>query len=363
MNYFNYYNFENFKYLLNILNNKEILAPSKYLDYLTLKDGIIKKKFIKKKFKYYEEKNINYIHDFNHLKYFKDNIFYNYEEDDFIFFEFKDYSFESLLSFHLTKNEVHEIKPSQYRNYLFLNMRFTSNIKIYEYDLLNKTITLIKKEIGDNQMFNRFDSFFDNENGNVITKSNKTIIVWKNDDKNNCFTKFLTINDVFYSLYNINSKLFCFQDDKYNLKFYDTNSYQCNKVINYSKKLNPLGTIKKEMILFINEVNEGNEVNEEYMLLINIKFLEIVQIFKYISNQVEYLRTPILCNDSIFNFAKKLKRIIITKRKFNYNEGCFDKNETSINLEDCYFFANIIKTDIGFIIVCGINNMIFINAN
>ena len=57
MNYFNYYNYENYKYLFNIINNKETLDRSKYLDYLTLKDGIIKTMLIKD-VKKYEEKNI-----------------------------------------------------------------------------------------------------------------------------------------------------------------------------------------------------------------------------------------------------------------------------------------------------------------
>ena len=186
LNYFNYYNFENYNYLLNILNNKEVLAPSKYLDYLTLKDGIIKE-MLNKNVKKGEEKNINYILNFDKLKYFKDNLFYIYDLDQYFkFFEFKNYSFESLLSFNVKKDDIYEIKPAKYSNYIFLNMNYLKKIKIYEYNLDKKTVKLTKKEIkddNDNENYTHFNSFFDNENGNVITKYNKEIIIWKNEEK------------------------------------------------------------------------------------------------------------------------------------------------------------------------------------
>ena len=64
-------------------------------------------------------------------------------------------------------------------------MNSIKKIQIFEYNLLNKTIKLTKKEIkdesiGDNSHFN---SIFDNENGNVMTKDNKDIIVWKKEEK------------------------------------------------------------------------------------------------------------------------------------------------------------------------------------
>lgn len=156
-----------------------------------------------------------------------------------------------------------------------------------------------------------------------MTKDDNDIIVWKKEEKKNNYIKYLTINDAYYCFFIINSNLFCFQDDNYNLKFYDTHSYQCNKVINYYKiKVQPIGIIKEESILFI--TNLGN------MALINIKVLEIVQI---IGNN--YLRKPILCNNSLFNVEIKLKKnkIKITQRKFNDKEGCFDKEKTLTSIK------------------------------
>ena len=66
--------------------------------------------------------------------------------------------------------------------------------------------------------------------------------------KKNYFIKFITINNVYYSLSNINSNIFCFQDDIYNIKFYDTHSYECNKAINYNREVKHIGVIKGEII-------------------------------------------------------------------------------------------------------------------
>ena len=130
-----------------------------------------------------EEKNINYILNFDKLKYFKDNLFYIYDVDEYFkFFEFKNYSFESLLSFNVKKDDIYEIKPAKYSNYIFLNMNYLKKIKIYEYNLDKKTVKLTKKEIkddsdndndndneNDNENYTHFNFFFDNENGNIIT--------------------------------------------------------------------------------------------------------------------------------------------------------------------------------------------------
>ena len=71
-------------------------------------------------------------------------------------------------------------------------MNYLKKIKIYEDNLDKKTVKLTKTEIkddsdndneNDNENYTHFNSFFDNENGNVITKYNKEIIIWKNEEK------------------------------------------------------------------------------------------------------------------------------------------------------------------------------------
>ena len=99
------------------------------------------------------------------------------------------------------------------------------------------------------------------------------IIVWKPDKKNN-FTKELTIQNAIQSLYDINESLFCFQDRDYKIYFYDSVNYYLKKTISYNLKVNLIGTINNESIVF-------SDTKQFNIFIVDAKYLEIVHIIEY----------------------------------------------------------------------------------
>ena len=170
--------------------------------------------------------------------------------------------------------------------------------------------------------------------------------------KNN-YSKFLTIKNIYSSLYSVNANLFCFQNEYYNIEFYDTKSYHPNGITRYTYKVNLIGVINNEMILY------ENASFVDTMLLVNIKFYEIVSIIKYDMNY--YDNYKILYNNNLYYFNMSSKKIQITKRKFNLKERYFEGKKIITNETELDSLTKILTTDNGHLILCGINNIIFIN--
>ena len=279
-NCYDYYNFDNFNYLYNSLTNEGIFDSTRYKNYLfNIFDKEMKEEMevdveetpIKSHDK--NERDNSYIEYLSKLEYLKDNIFYVFDKT-LNFFAFENYSFKSIFSYDLSKFRIKSLHPAKYSNKIFINFDLKKNIKILEYDLLNKTIYLSKKEIKEPRFGypKHFYKCLDNKNGNILTHENKGIIVWKNDKKNN-FIKELTIPNGIQSLYDINESLFCFQDRDYKINFFDSENYFLKKTISYNEKVNLIGTINNESIVFNN-----NKIN--VIFIVDVKYLEIVHVIE-----------------------------------------------------------------------------------
>ena len=368
-NYFDYYNFKNFDYLLNSFKSDYIYDFERYKNYLYTKEekteNIIEEKTEennvlktikelnnnKRKYRKENETNINYIQNLNKLEYLKDNIFYVFDKSFIKFFEFKNYSFNPILSYDLGRFRINNIYPAKYSNSILINFDFKKNIKILEYDFVAKTITLSKKEIKE-QKFGyprHFYNCIDDINGNIIVQDNIGTSIWKIGDKKN-YIKHSTINISALSLFNINETLFCFQDMNYNIYFYDCINYDCNKKIEYHKKINFVGTINNEVIIF--NYSYGN-----ILLLVDIKFLEIVQI---IDNNKYYSNIKIKDNNLLMFIMEKDYKLKIIKKTFDIKEKNFNKTEIMEKESILNSFSNVLITDSEYVVILNYNYMIIL---
>ena len=359
--YFDYYNFENFNYLLNSLNNEEIFDKERYINYILMKDYKPKKyNRYKSLFNKKENKNnIENISDFRKLKYLKDDKFYIYENQYIKIYEYKKVSINLILSYNLKHYDIQDISAAKYNNYLLMNTK-NNSIKFLEYDFLNRTIELLKKQIIDKTMTYPyyFDDYFDNKNGDVITLFKDNINVWRYKKENNTFLKIKeinNINDLILHLFNINSNIFCIQILDKNIKFYDSEEYLCIKTINYNKEIEYIGTINNQVVLF-------NNKKTYIFFIIDIKYLEIVQTFE-LKNNNNYRPEIVILNNYLISIYEEYKEIIINKRKYNLNEKCFEEKDIKIgdNTIKMEYLSNILTTDNGYLALTNTYNIFFIH--
>ena len=355
-NYFEYYNFENYNYLLQSLSNKNIFDFSRYINYLTMKE--------KKEFHNLNEgpnysiksnnKTNDYIKKCNNIKYLKDNIFFTLEKKILKFFEFKDFSFNLILSYNLGRFNIYEIEPAKYSNTIFLHLNFSKEIKFIEYYLLKKRIIIPKKVIQGSIRNNKdyhFKKYFEIKNRKVITYDDIEICAWEKIKKQDIYKKELILESESGTLIDINNDLFCFQDKDFNIKFYDTESFQCNKSIIYNKSVSFIGIINNNALVF----KSNNYFNSDKMIIIDLKFLEIVQIF-----EDKYIGYPkIIKNNLLYNFSYNNNKITIIKMIFNEKEKCFNVEKEYFKKIKIDYFLEIISTDIGYIIILDNKNIIF----
>ena len=364
-NCFNYYNYENFNYLINSFKNEDIFNLSKYKNYLFKKDEekIQKENELentkpsselrrKRRQREKNEININYIQNLNKLQYLKENIFYALDNMVLKFFKFENFSFEEIMIYDLVKYKLYNISPSKYFNNILLNFEFKKNVKILEYDIKNKAFKLSKQSIKDIKIGypRHFYKCIDDINGNILTQDNSGTIIWKQDKKKN-YIKYKAIIDAKQSLFNINNSLISFQDIDFNIYFYDTINYECNKVIEYKKKINLIGTINDEIIIFNNSF-------DDILFIVDIKYLEIVQI---IHNDKYFPNIKIKDNNLLIFNMEKDHELIIFKRKYDLGQKCFldtEKIETHSKLSS---FSNILITEFDYLVILNYNNMILLS--
>ena len=351
-NCYDYYNFDNFNYLYNSLKNEEIFDTNKYKNYLlNIDNKEIKIEENQNNILYKNEKDNSYITNLSKLEYLKDNIFYVFDKS-LNFYAYENFSFKPIFNFDLSKFRIKNLQPAKYSNKIFINFALKKNIKILEYDLLNKSIYLSKKEIKE-QRFGYPKHFYkclDNKNGNIITQEINGIIVWKSDKKN--FIKEKTIANAIQSLYDINESLLCFQDRDYNITFYDSENYYLKKAISYNSKVNLIGVINNESIIFSN-----NKTNE--LFIVDIKYLEIVQV---IENNKYYSYIKLKASELLFIDMEEENNLIINKNIFDPKEKCFNSTEIIKKTIDMNYISNILITDNGNVVLTHNRNVIVLNV-
>jgi len=354
-NCYDYYNFDNFNYLYNSLKNEEIFDTNKYKNYLLNIDEIEMKEEVQEtpnKDLYKNERDNSYIESFSKLEYLKDNIFYVFDKT-LSFFAFENYSFKSIFSYDLTKFRIYKLHPAKYTNKIFINFERKKNIKILEYDIINKSIYLSKKEIKEPRFGypKHFYECIDNKNGNILTQEVNEIFVWKNDNKNN-FIKELTIPNAIQSLYNINESLFCFQDRGYKIYFFDSENYHLKESITYKAKVYLIGTINNESIVF-----SDNKFNE--ILIVDLKYLEIVHV---IECNKYYPFIKLKNNELLIIYMEQENNAIIHKSIFDPKEKIFNNSEIIKKTLDINCIFNILITDNGYVVLKGYKRVIVLNV-
>ena len=336
------------------MTNNNSLDSTKYINYLTVKDGKIENKNIKHKDK--DIKNNEFIENPQLLKYLKEDIFFVQENNYIKFFEFKNFSFNHILSYKLEKLPIYSVKAAKYHNFIFLNL-YHKVILFLEYNLNKKSVKLSDKKINDLDTINcgQFSKYFDLKNGNVITLHYNKVVIWKNETNNDFMTKALTINNISDSVYEINSNLFFLQDNDYNIKFYDVETCECQKTIKYKYIIIYIGMINDELAIF----KIDSIYNKNYMIIFNIKYLEIVQIISGEFNS----ESSILKDNYFFDFNIKNNKLFINQRIISIKNG-YINNEKSINKTTNLERVNqIIVTETGYAVLCDLYNFTFIDLN
>ena len=238
-------------------------------------------------------------------------------------------------------------------NKIFINFELKKNIKILEYDLLNKSIYLSKKEIKEPRFGypKHFYECLDNKNGNILTQENHGIIVWKADKKNN-FIKELTIPNAVQSLYDINESLFCFQDRDYKINFFDSENYYLKEAISYNSKVNLIGTINNESMVFSDDKTNA-------IFIVDVKYLEIVHV---IENNNYYPYIKLKNNDLLLIDMEQDNNLIIKKKTFDPKEKIFINKEIIKKTIDMSYISNTLITDIGYIVLTCSKRVIVLNV-
>ena len=218
---------------------------------------------------------------------------------------------------------------------------------------MNKSIYLSKKEIKEPRFGypKHFYKCFDNKNGNILTQEMNGIIVWKPDKKNN-FTKEKTIDKGILSLYDINESLFCFQDRDYKIYFYDSENYHLKRTISYNAKINLIGTINNESIVFSN--NKFNAI-----IIVDAKYLEIIHV---IECNKYYPFKKLKNNELLLIDMEQEKNAIIHKSIFDPKEKMFKNSEIIKKTIDISFIFNILITDNGYVVLTGNKRVIVLNV-
>ena len=349
--YYDYYNFVNYNYLLNFIKEEDIYDSSKYINYLIINEeptndnndniGEIQ-----------VEKHLEYINDPDSLKYVKGNLFFAYEDNYFKLFEFKDYSFKKISSYNLDRFDISNIIPAKYSDYIFIIEYYKNKISFLEYNISNQTIELSTEEINDEDDDETFKKIFDFGNGNILTYKYKEIAVWKKIL--NYYNKHFILNYKMFDVINVNIDLFCVQKYNYDICFYDTESSQCKKIVEYNKGISLLGLINNKYIIF-------QDTSYNYLIFIDAKYLEIVQI-TYINLNTR--STNIIFKDNCFFIFKVAKnQLKIIKRVYDLEEAFLGKEKTSSRKTKLNNISKVLETDIGYAIVCDNKNIIFVNLN
>ena len=149
------------------------------------------------------------------------------------------------------------------------------------------------------------------------------------------------------SLYNIDENFFIGKSqvniikEKIIIDIIETNNYNIIKSSAFNYNFDYLGNIENNL-LFLGSQN--------IIYIIDSKYMELTQIIQY----KKYTLLKIIDNKILINISYDKDKIIIHKRKFNKDNGCFDNSEIIIklikenlsilfmrdNYESCFVFEN-----------------------
>ena len=351
------YNYENFDYFFNYQNNGECFNKNKYLKYLLIgsnlninQKNILISNPIKEKNNLEKVEYVNTIGDYTCLNYFKDNKFYSidlYSSYNILkIFDIIDSSFKLIYTYKFNNIKIvdEDGNYKYYRNVeYFINNEYShfififsekKDIYILEYnDSENKIFIKEKIDIGESHSYK---GLIENKNGNIVLREKKKLSVWKKNKE--LFEVIKDYKGYFYDLYNINDLMFLsvsYNNDKAIISFYETEKYNKIKYIRIPIYVGFIKTINNELLFILDEL-----LTDFY--IINIKFLEIVQIYICQKSKGSFVFNN---RNNIFKGFIGNDELII--KNFNLKEGCFtdyEKIKTKINTEVKITDNNFVST-------------------
>ena len=285
--------------------------------------------------------------------YLKDNLFiqFNYSPKATIkLFQFKYKFFNNILSYNFEiSGNVHSIKSAKYSNSIFINLDNKKNIKIIEYDVDNKTMSLIKNQIKTPKLINdkNFISYIDDKDGNIITSDENELILWSKYKKG--YKEMKKIEGKYDSLFNISDMMFCGKILERFIFFFEIKNFKVINKIFIKDDFEIIGLINNNIFLRIK--------NKSNLIVIDLKYLEIVQIIGI--NKFNYLKIQ---KNYLISFLRAGKLMKIQKHYFNSKEKQFeDKDITEVEVDYYISNKNILMTDNNYFVITNYNNLFVLN--
>ena len=361
--YFDYYNYKNFKYLSNYLNTEEILQNDNFIKYLAFgkysdkiktenKEDITESNniILDNNQKNKDDIKIDYCKE---LIYLKDNLFIqfsNFRENTIKLFEFKYKSFNHILSYSFNDfGRVHSIKPAKYNNNIMINFNNKKNIKIIEYDIDNKTMSLIKNQIKTSKSLSDrfFISYIDDKKGNIITSDENDLILWSKYKTK--YKEMKKIKGKYENLFNISDTMFCGILYWYSIYFFDIENFEVINKIYIKKEFEIIGSINDNLFICTENINN--------LLIIDLKYFEIVQ--KIDTNKFDFVKIQ---KNYLISFLKRDELMRIQKHYYDSKEKQFEDRDISEVEVDFYISDNdIIITNNDYFIITNHNNLLVFN--
>ena len=361
--YFDYYNYKNFKYLSNYLNTEEILQNDNFIKYLAFgkysdkiktenKEDITESNniILDNNQKNKDDIKIDYCKE---LIYLKDNLFIqfsSFRENTIKLFEFKYKSFNHILSYSFNDSgRVHSIKPAKYNNNIMINFNNKKNIKIIEYDIDNKTMSLIKNQIKTSKSLSDrfFISYIDDKKGNIITSDENDLILWSKYKTK--YKEMKKIKGKYENLFNISDMMFCGILYWYSIYFFDIENFEVINKIYIKKEFEIIGSINDNLFICTENINN--------LLIIDLKYFEIVQ--KIDTNKFDFVKIQ---KNYFISFLKRDELMRIQKHYYDSKEKQFEDRDISEVEVDSYISDNdIIITNNDYFIITNHNNLLVFN--
>ena len=361
--YFDYYNYKNFKYLSNYLNTEEILQNDNFIKYLAFgkysdkiktenKEDITESNniILDNNQKNKDDIKIDYCKE---LIYLKDNLFIqfsSFRENTIKLFEFKYKSFNHILSYSFNDSgRVHSIKPAKYNNNIMINFNNKKNIKIIEYDIDNKTMSLIKNQIKTSKSLSDrfFISYIDDKKGNIITSDENDLILWSKYKTK--YKEMKKIKGKYENLFNISDMMFCGILYWYSIYFFDIENFEVINKIYIKKEFEIIGSINDNLFICTENINN--------LLIIDLKYFEIVQ--KIDTNKFDFVKIQ---KNYFISFLKRDELMRIQKHYYDSKEKQFEDRDISEVEVDFYISDNdIIITNNDYFIITNHNNLLVFN--
>ena len=335
------------------------MNESKYIDYLLYGKSLKSNENIQNKEQIQNSNIYKEYYNYGKLMHYSNNLFISYKQDikkkplKINLYEFKNNSLRCIYKYIFDKSfQVDTIKFSKYNKYIFIILKQTKAIKILKYNNKEKNLSLLNIDI-KMQKANIIDSFnnvIDDINDNIITSDNNELIIWKKNQSGNKYIKLLSNKGIYSDLFNVNDSIFAVIYDQNYICFYKTENYQLIKYIKikFAQKIIFHGVIQSKILIF-------NNIQKEVFYLVDLNFLEIVQIIQFDRCNHFFFHDNFLIK-IIFNNNGEIEK---EKLYFDFNDRIiktYEKNKMKIKIK---FFSQLLMTDDEYFIING-NNEVFI---